>query len=63
MREMSVEKDEQKEQLELDRARKGKKAEDCSVFVEDMITSGESENGINLFEELGKERKKRLKRK
>lgn len=60
---MTIRKEKQDEQLELDKVRKGKKAEDCSVHVEDMIISGEEEGNVSLSKELEKERKKRLKKK
>lgn len=48
-----------KQKLKLDKARKGKKAEDCSIFVEDMIITGEAE----LSEELKKEHNKKSQKK
>ncbi len=60
---MTTEKDKSKEQLELDKVRKGKKADDCSIFVEDMIISGEGKGNVRLSKELEKERKKRSKKK
>ncbi len=48
----------QNEELELDKARKGKKADDCSVHVEDMIISREADGNINLSKELRKAQKR-----
>lgn len=48
-----------KETLKLDKARKGKKAEDCSVVVEEMIESGEAQGYPTMADELKARRKKR----
>lgn len=56
---MATQKGKSKQKLKLDKARKGKKAEDCSIFVEDMIVTGEAE----LSEELKKEHDKKSQKK
>lgn len=59
---MGTKKKKPKEKIELDKEKTGKKAEDCSIFVEDMIIAGEEE-GEQVSEALAKKRKKKSKKK